>query len=216
MANLGISRDEDLSTAEPDANGLLNVLSAPHIHAIVVLTGFMPPLFRDAKESTTHAWNQVISVIKPLEVELPVEHHLHSHRAAVDCPLLSVQDGNQGHNNPFVIDVHMSKNWMVPIPSWFDMRIQKHDHVSSCKVATLDFRLDEPTPLIMTHQFHLGVWCCDGFQRWLAAVVDHDDLDQCFWRSCHRPTHLAKRDAKHRLAQVDTDQEGDERPVSFP
>ena len=32
---------------------------------------------RDAKESTTHAWNQVISVIKPLEVELPVEHHLH-------------------------------------------------------------------------------------------------------------------------------------------
>ena len=32
---------------------------------------------RDAEESTTHTWNQVISVIKPFEVELPVEHHLH-------------------------------------------------------------------------------------------------------------------------------------------
>mmetsp|Transcript_72752 Transcript_72752/g.170598 ORF Transcript_72752/g.170598 Transcript_72752/m.170598 type:complete len:368 (-) Transcript_72752:132-1235(-) len=254
MANLGVSRDKYLSTAKPDANGLLNVLSTPHIHAIVVLTRFMPPLFRDAEESTTHTWNQVISVIKPFEVELPVEHHLHSHRATVDCPLLSVQDGNQGHNNPFVIDVHMSENWMVPISSWFDMCVEEHDHVSSCKVATLDFRLDEPTALIVTHQFHLRVGCRDGFQRWLAAIVDHDDLNQCFWRSCLQdrieralqvvmlivgrhddrdgldrsiwlyslggmvrcPAHLAKRDAKHRLAQVDTHQEGDKRPVSFP
>ena len=30
------ARDKYLSTAKPDANGLLNVLSTPHIHAIVV------------------------------------------------------------------------------------------------------------------------------------------------------------------------------------
>ena len=31
---------------------------------------------RDAEESATHARHQVVSIIEPLEVELPVEHHL--------------------------------------------------------------------------------------------------------------------------------------------
>mmetsp|Transcript_136150 Transcript_136150/g.240639 ORF Transcript_136150/g.240639 Transcript_136150/m.240639 type:complete len:206 (-) Transcript_136150:349-966(-) len=178
MGNSRVTRNIDLATAQPYPYGLLYVLGAPHPHLVIILTRLVPPLPGYSEQTAAHARHNIVEVFEPLEEQCPIKHHLGTHRIVVWFPRLPVQNWDQRHNYPLVVDVHVLENRLDPIPLGLDMCVQEHDCVTLCQIAALCLRLYEAQPLFVADDLHLREVFTGVCKRRLAAIIYDNDLLQ--------------------------------------
>mmetsp|Transcript_62580 Transcript_62580/g.159115 ORF Transcript_62580/g.159115 Transcript_62580/m.159115 type:complete len:308 (+) Transcript_62580:147-1070(+) len=178
VADLRVSRHVDLAPACPHTDRLFDVLPTPHVHAVVVLSGLVPPAPGDTEEAATHARHEVVPIVKPLEEEGPIEHHLDPDGIEVGLPCVAVQDRDQRHDHSLVVDVQVPQDGQGPVRLGLHVRIEEHDGVPDGHVSTLGLGLDQPSSLLVSQDPHLREVLQNRRQRRTASVVDDNDLLQ--------------------------------------
>mmetsp|Transcript_37494 Transcript_37494/g.74396 ORF Transcript_37494/g.74396 Transcript_37494/m.74396 type:complete len:248 (-) Transcript_37494:627-1370(-) len=154
MSNEGLLRQHYLTSAQPAPERLVQVLTAPTSHALVVATGLIPPPPANAQEAARKDRHIGVRRIKPFEVDIP--SHVALGLAMATTPLRPgshIKVCDHGNDNTTIIFRYKGKELTIPTLLRGNMTIKENDDVTRCSLATILLGIDQTLGLIMPYKY---------------------------------------------------------------
>ncbi|RNA33889.1 hypothetical protein BpHYR1_021112 [Brachionus plicatilis] len=161
-------RNEQLAAAHPNPERHLQVLGAPHVHAVVVGADVVEKLALYGKQAAGHgggAQGSRVVVLAPLVLALgnghPIEHKVRVKATIGHLGAGQVLEGlvrdhiydRTGHRAP--VPLHLGQQRLQPAPGCFDVRVQKGHGGARGRLCSSQPRSHQAHALRIAQDFHL-------------------------------------------------------------
>mmetsp|Transcript_31087 Transcript_31087/g.61020 ORF Transcript_31087/g.61020 Transcript_31087/m.61020 type:complete len:218 (-) Transcript_31087:677-1330(-) len=153
VSNKGVFCYFDTPTAKPNPQRLVNVLTTPSNHVLIVAFCLFPPFFADCQKASTHQWDISSWISQPCEVCTPEDITSPAVGPIWNLlPSVRIQRGNCRHNDCSMVPrpFHLLEEGILPPISRLNVAVKKDNDITFSSVTSCFFCGDQSKCLVMT------------------------------------------------------------------